>query len=104
MSNSAIWKYQVEVQPGLVELEVPKYSKLLHLNVTKWGPNNILQFEKTWIWVRVDPEMKETETWRFRWFGTGHPIPDDHKLQYVDTVLLEEGKLVLHLFQDLNSM
>jgi hypothetical protein len=55
------------------------------------------------IWALIDPDETEKKTCHFRLAGTGHPIEeskwtDETNLVYINTVFLNEGSLVLHLF------
>lgn len=53
-----------------------------------------------YLWALVDPE-EPTEERHFDVFGTGHVIPPllEGGRRFVDTVLMHEGSLVLHVFE-----
>jgi hypothetical protein len=69
---------------------MPKHAKVLCVQN---------QFALTCIWAIVDPTA-EIEQRNFRWFGTGHPMPES-PLHYVGTVQINGGELIFHLFQEL---
>ena len=54
------------------------------------------QGDSLFIWAVVDDTSEEVAR-NFRIFGTGHPIPDDESLIFIDTVLMPNG-LVWHIF------
>jgi hypothetical protein len=55
-----------------------------------------LQGDKIVVWVKVDPTEKEVER-KFVIVGTGHPLPEDSRLEFVGTVQYLYG-LVYHVF------
>jgi hypothetical protein len=50
------------------------------------------------IWVLVDPKHPEEER-SFRMCGTGHRISEDETTNYIGTFQMDNGSLVLHLFE-----
>lgn len=50
------------------------------------------------VWALVDPNEPETEVRVFRLAGTGHPISNDSKLEFIGTCKYNM-KLVFHLFE-----
>ena len=56
------------------------------------------------LWAKVDPKVQEIETRRFIMFGTGMPIHDDFEMNYISTILIEEGTFVYHVFELLNKI
>lgn len=51
------------------------------------------------LWAIVQSDSTTPNQGRvFRIYGTGHPLPDDPG-QYIATVQLHEGSLVLHIFE-----
>lgn len=57
-----------------------------------------LQNEEPCLWALVDPSLDEKETVNIRCAGTGHPI-DEEIEEYIDTVILMNGRLVFHFFK-----
>jgi hypothetical protein len=55
-----------------------------------------VQFGRVCVWVLVDPEKPPVER-AFSMRGTGHQCPYTTE-QYLGTVVLEDGGLVLHVF------
>ena len=82
-----IWKY--EIAPGENQLDIPESAKLLSAQVQ----HGVVQ-----LWALVDPDLP-TEKCRIVTLGTGHPIPDDQNLRFIDTFQLEGGSLVFHAFE-----
>jgi len=85
---NAVWKYPLLIQRNQT-VTIPRNS---HLLVAQ------LQHGVVCLWVRVDRERTETETINILMVGTGHDIPEDF-LSHLGTVQLEEGTLVLHIFE-----
>ena len=48
------------------------------------------------LWIKVDTDVKETESRKFAIVGTGHKI-DYPNVEYVNTTF--QGSLVWHLFE-----
>lgn len=52
------------------------------------------------VWALIEPNPALPKTKRyFRIFGTGHAVPEDGDLRYIDTVMLLQGSLVWHIFE-----
>jgi len=87
---SAVWKYEIPVE-GEIEIVMPKGSKILSFQV---------QREKPCIWALVNPEEKLKQSYRFILVGTGHLIGSaiDSIIEYIGTVQMYHGDLILHLF------
>lgn len=49
------------------------------------------------LWAMVD-DQQPTEPRTIRVIGTGHPIPDADRLDYIGTYQLHGGALVFHIF------
>lgn len=49
------------------------------------------------MWAEVDPATPPKVVY-FDTFGTGHSIPDDKSLEYVDSYMLMDGALVFHVY------
>lgn len=58
-----------------------------------------VQRETPCVWVMLDTDEKRTEPRQILVVGTGHPVPQVADAEnYVGTVLLLGGDLVLHVF------
>lgn len=86
--HQVVYKYPVPLQDEF-DLELPKTAELLHFAA---------QGDDLCLWARVWLGETETITRRFRLAGTGH-ILESPPIRDLGTVLLEDGKLVLHLFE-----
>lgn len=53
------------------------------------------------MWAMVDPDAS-TEEVTIRVHGTGHPICDSAKLEYIGTFQIYGGGLVFHVFKENN--
>ena len=84
---SRIWKYECPSQ-GEFSLRMPEGAKVISVHA---------QNEKPCIWAIVDPE-KPIENRRFCLHGTGHLVTLGVD-QFIGTVMLEGGALVVHLFE-----
>lgn len=84
----AVWKFQIPIADD-VAIQMPKGAKFLAFQT---------QNEQPCLWVLVDP-AEEKETRRFHVAGTGHPILDGPKLDYIGTCQVRGGALVWHLFE-----
>ena len=84
-----IFKYHLEIA-DTCKTKMPMGAEVLHVAE---------QNGELCVWALVNPENTLQEQ-LFRIFGTGHRIPDDeYFLKHVGTVLMENGKLVWHVFQ-----
>jgi hypothetical protein len=83
-----IWKYVLNL--GATDLSLPKGAKILTADV---------QYDAIALWAIVDPEA-EREPRRFVIFGTGHPVTVlDERLIYVNTIQLQRGQFIGHIFE-----
>jgi hypothetical protein len=84
-----IWKYEIPIQDEFF-LAMPKGAKIMKV---------ALQYGNPVMWALVD-DTAEKETKKFVSFRTGHYI-NKHAciLDYIDTFLVEQDRLVLHLFE-----
>jgi hypothetical protein len=87
--NATIHKQELPLVSGIT-LWLPVDARLLHVAVQYGRPC-------LWYWT-ADPDGSRAQ-FNFTWYGTGHACSHDPD-NYVGTVLLEEGTLVLHLFKD----
>lgn len=85
---ATIYKYSVLIDAPKFSLDLPAGSKVL--SVQKQGD--------TWqMWVFLNPTYPMRK-YRFRIFGTGHPITEDPaSLTHIETV--QDGEFVRHIFQ-----
>ncbi len=88
LANQIVWKYQLPMDDFVI-LQLPQGAAVLCIKV---------QYAAPVLWALVDPS-KPTESRRFRCYGTGHKLLDKGQL-YIDTVLLDNDKLVLHYFEE----
>ena len=79
-----VWKYLLTPVCGI---ELPLNAKILKVAV---------QNGEVYVWVQGDSELPKY-TAKFMSFGTGQPIPDDLRLNYLDTVFLDA--LVYHVYE-----
>jgi hypothetical protein len=70
-------------------MSFPKGAKILHLGVQ----HNNIQF-----WAEVDPNA-DHEMRKFVMYGTGHMIAPSLTHEYIGTIMLNQGLLVLHIFE-----
>lgn len=84
-----IWKYPMSPARQEVRLEVPAGGQLLSFQ---------LQHDEPQLWILVDPDM-HLEMRVFKYYRTGQPIEDAHKLAFIDTIQMGEESYVLHLFE-----
>lgn len=59
------------------------------------------QYGQLAMYVKLETSNVLTELRRFLIVGTGYPIPAATRLDYIDTVMLMSGQLVLHVFETL---
>lgn len=86
-----IYKYPIPIQ-DVVKNDIPVGGEILKFAMQKG---------QAFIWVLIDPDQKETETRHFLVIGTGHKITDTEHCdgKYIDTVFINDGSLVFHLFE-----
>jgi len=51
------------------------------------------------LWAECSPEGAPRRTRRFKVYGTGHPLDETIVHSYIDTVQLEGGALVMHVYE-----
>ena len=86
-----IFKYPVPIQGDIAYATMPKYAKILCVQMQNDVPT---------IWaLHTDHPEPDYETRKFRIVGTGHQISDDFetKSAYIGTV--QDGSLVWHIFE-----
>lgn len=87
--------YKYEIANPSQQLSLPKGYEILcaKCQSDRWGE------ESLFLWALVDPDEVEREAVTIRVFGTGTDIDDDIKLSYIDTVMMNGGKYVFHVFK-----
>lgn len=81
-----IWKFSLPLVPDF-DLELPAGAVVLSVRE---------QDNRPCMWAKVDTQAKLT-TRSFSLVGTGHSVPAESK--YLGTAHLDEGHLVVHLFE-----
>lgn len=82
-----IWKFVLPVT-DTPEISMPAGAEVLSAQV---------QFGSPVIWALLDPDVPE-KTRHFTLLGTGNPAPEDLG-KFIGTLQLNDGTLVLHLFE-----
>ncbi len=87
---SRIFKYPLRLSVGdRHEVMMPKGARVLSVDV---------QYREPTLWAQVDEE-NEPEKRVFRLVGTGHDFADQGA-RFIGTVILLNGDLVLHVFEE----
>ena len=92
--SKTIYKYPLEVAKTQ-RLELPKGAEIVSIQVQKGIPC---------LWAFVDKnQVDEGEAFVIAMFGTGHELPEDIETnyQYITTIQMNGGDLVLHVFEQL---
>lgn len=90
----SIWKFGAPLYGNSLSIEMPRGAEILTVQI---------QGGSAQIWALVSTETVPAEIRKFRWFGTGHPMPDEQRnteLKYVGTVQMRGGHLIFHLFEE----
>ena len=82
-----IWKYNLNIEDHQV-IEMPQRARLLSVDVQRGVPR---------LWAEVD-QKAPLEKRRIWVMGTGNPLPKDLTFDFIGTLLLHDGELVLHVF------
>jgi hypothetical protein len=90
--SKRIWKFPAPIQDDFT-IELPEKAEILCVQVQREQPQ---------LWALCRP-YAATETRRFCWFGTGHPVDDAKDLRYIGTVQFHDLALVFHLFEQPTS-
>lgn len=79
-------------------LQLPKGAKILTAQMQPFAISmgTAYEHENLQIWYECEP-AQELEPRAFVILGTGHPMPDTHRLSYIATV--QVGSLVLHIYE-----
>jgi len=83
-----IYKYDL-VLTSQQSIYLPLHTKIL---CAKEQYNSIV------IYAEIDTDVMDEEFVEFIIVGTGHPVPDLN-MKYIDTVLLDDGRLVWHVYK-----
>jgi len=88
-----VYKYSVK-STGSTKIEVPVGAEILSAK----NQNEGLE-----IWALVDGAQTKTREITIRSFVTGlEEVPDPDNLSFIDTVLFQNDRFVVHVFQQLN--
>lgn len=92
-----IWKHTFDLKHGdnVFALRMPQGAEILHVAD---------QYGNPCIWLKTETENAPVE--RIFWlFGTGKRMPEPGypNLEFVGTVMLERGTLVLHIFEQISK-
>ena len=82
-----IFKYELLMRDSTV-IALPLGAQILSAQI---------QHGKPMLWCLVDPSA-ELVPGTIRIFGTGHPVEDCEKLKFIDTIQLDGGSLIFHVF------
>src|SRR6187402_2134015 len=82
-----IFKY--ELFPESTTIEMPDGAEILSAQS---------QHDSIFLWARVHPKELNYPR-RFAVFGTGHEMPQDQLYSFIDTVQMNGGSLVFHVFE-----
>lgn len=74
------------------KIHIPKNSKILSVGNQK---------ENLCIWYACDVRSAELDEIKIRIFGTGHEIENDFDGKFINTVIMHNGDLVWHVFQEI---
>jgi hypothetical protein len=92
-----IWKYPLEFEDTQT-LELPAETNILHVAYQEADGRGGGRRICLWAWVSPENALIERT---FRIFDTGASTPNDEKLAYIGTVLLDHERSVLHVFEEL---
>lgn len=71
---------------------MPANAKILHVDV---------QNEVPCIWAEIDTIETQKVERRFHIFGTGHKMPAKVALDHLGTFLIDHGRFVFHVYEEL---
>lgn len=89
--NFTVWKFPLELD-ALQHVRMPLFARLLCVQ---------LQYGRPTLWALVNTWESADEPTPYMQVpvflvGTGHPVPEN--ADYLSTIQLDEGRLVLHVF------
>lgn len=82
-----VWKYRLPLK-NRFGIQMPLNSDILHLE---------MQNDIPCLWVKVNPDEKETEYHHFAFVPTGQEEDDENVQNYLGTIVF--SNLVYHLFE-----
>lgn len=82
--------YKYKIIPNL-EIKLPKYAKILTLQVQNGDP---------FVWVLLETDQIRSEKYKFYTIGTGHDAEITLEKEYLGTFQLLDG-LVFHVFYEI---
>lgn len=86
-----IWKYSISNGIGYQTISMPKGSKII---------SAATQRNRICVWAEVDPDNQSLEAHNIELVQTGPPgTPSDTNRRFIDTVMLYDGDLVLHVYE-----
>lgn len=85
-----IFKYELKIEE-FQTVKIPKGSVIL---------SAVNQRERLQVYALVDDKEQVIEETRFLVLGTGHCAEDVDEFCFLQTVLFESGKFVIHVFTD----
>ena len=94
-----VFKYPVGFG-SIVSLYLPKDAKILKINQLN---NSLIEKNALYIWTMIDDNEPIFEERTFHIYGTGHPIENDLKLEYIDTLFTKDDSLIWHIFENKKS-
>lgn len=83
-----IHKYKIEEITDLFEIEMPRGAKVLTVQLQQGTPC---------IWAQVDPKQPMDKR-QFRLAGTGHPLDESTRREYIGSFQMSNETLIFHLF------
>lgn len=83
-----IFKYELSIEM-VQTIEIPKDALITSIQE---------QHGKLCVWALVD-DSHEMENRTFYIYGTGHSIKSHCELEFIDTVQMQGGTLVWHIFE-----
>lgn len=86
--NSTVWKYTLE--PESLMVDMPHGAKILSVRE---------QHGEICLWALVDPDAASFDRREFVVIGTGEHHSGVEGMNYLGTVLLTGGHIVLHVFE-----
>lgn len=83
-----VYKYKIPFVPN-PKIKLPRHSKFLTVENQE---NNIVAY------FAVDPLEKDEATVQFYIVATGEELPSEKGFQYIKTISLHNGRVMLHVF------
>jgi hypothetical protein len=83
-----VWKFPL-ASTVVTKLQLPVGAQVLTVQ---------MQYDEPQLWVLVDPQAPKEER-RFQLVGTGHEFEPQGALKYINTIQVQGGLFVFHLFE-----